>query len=422
MKSNYKRLGDFIEFYSVRAIELVENLDIESIRGISSISKSFIKTRANLVGVVADKYKVVTKDCFAYNPNTARMGDKIPIALNITKDIILVSSIYPTFRIEKTDKLDPEYLMMWFRRPEFDRYARYKSHGSAREVFDIDEMNELILPIPSIEKQQEIVREYKIIQNRIALNNQLITKLEETAQTIYKQWFVDFEFPDENRKPYKSYGGEMVWCEELGKALPKSWIPTKLGNMADVKTGPFGSALLNEQYILGGTPVITVEHIKKFEISDLNYPSVGKFDAKRLHAYSLKEGDIIFSRVGSVDLSAMVRRANEGWLFSSRMLRLRPDINKVHPIILSYYLRLPETRKLIISLSVGSTMPSINTQILKSIPFYSYPIYLGDNLVNIISPLDNQISIYHLENQKLSELKDLLLAKMTKVECKIGTY
>ena len=112
MTSNYKRLGDFIEFYNIRAIELDKNLDIESIRGISSISKSFIKTKANLVGVVADKYKVVTKNCFAYNPNTARMGDRIPIALNTTSEIVLVSSIYPTFKIVKTNELVPEYLII----------------------------------------------------------------------------------------------------------------------------------------------------------------------------------------------------------------------------------------------------------------------------------------------------------------------
>ena len=85
---------------------------------------------------------------------------------------------------------------MWFKRPEFDRYAIYKSHGTAREIFDWDEMYDVELPVPSIEKQQEIVAEYYAITNRIKLNEQLNQKLEETAQSIYKEWFVDFEFPD----------------------------------------------------------------------------------------------------------------------------------------------------------------------------------------------------------------------------------
>src|SRR5690606_7513786 len=101
---------------------------------------------------------------------------------------------YTVFKIIDETELNPEYLMMWFRRPEFDRYARFKSHGSARETFDWDEMLETELPIPSIETQREIVNEFHTISKRIALNEQLNQKLEETAQTLYKHWFVDFEF------------------------------------------------------------------------------------------------------------------------------------------------------------------------------------------------------------------------------------
>src|SRR5690606_15496148 len=85
----------------------------------------------------------------------------------------------------------PEFLMMWFRRPEFDRYARFKSHGSAREIFDWGELCDTLIPVPSIDMQKEIVKEYNVVQDRIALNNKLIQKLEETAQAVYKQWFVE---------------------------------------------------------------------------------------------------------------------------------------------------------------------------------------------------------------------------------------
>jgi type I restriction enzyme S subunit len=98
-------------------------------------------------------------------------------------------------------------------------------------------MCEVELPIPNIEKQREIVREYNIIQNRIALNNQLISKLEETAQAIYKQWFVDFEFPDENGKPYKSNDGKMVWCEELEKEIPEGWELIEINKLGHIKHG-----------------------------------------------------------------------------------------------------------------------------------------------------------------------------------------
>lgn len=218
MKLNYKKLGSYIKQVDIR------NSDnkIIYLRGVSSVYKCLIKSKANLIGTDMSKYKVVEKNQFVFNPNTARMGDKIPIALN-DENICIVSQIYPVFEITETNKLHPEYLMMWFRRPEFDRYARFMSHGSAREIFGWDEMCNTFLPIPSPEKQREIVAEYNVIQNRIKLNNQLIQKLEETAQAIYKQWFVDFEFPDEKRKPYKSNGGKMVFNEELDKDIPNGW-------------------------------------------------------------------------------------------------------------------------------------------------------------------------------------------------------
>ena len=180
MPSNYKRLGDYIQVVNIRNKDL-ENLPLMGL----SVSKVFFPTIANLVGTDMSTYKVVYKNQFTYIADTSRRGDKIAIALNDKYDKMLVSQAYTPFEVIYESKLLPEYLMMWFRRPEFDRYARFKSHGSAREIFDWNEMCETLLPIPTIEKQQEIVREYHTIQNRIALNNKLISKLEETAQIIY---------------------------------------------------------------------------------------------------------------------------------------------------------------------------------------------------------------------------------------------
>lgn len=98
-------------------------------------------------------------------------------------------------------------------------------------------MCDIELPIPSVEKQKELIEEYEAIENRIQLNKKLCATLEETAQTIYKHWFEDFEFPDENRKPYKSSGGEMVECDELGKEIPKGWKAGIVGDIYDFQYG-----------------------------------------------------------------------------------------------------------------------------------------------------------------------------------------
>lgn len=194
-----------------------------------------MQSKANTIGTDMSRYKIVAPQQFAFNPNTARMGDKIPIALNDLGESCIVSQIYPVFEIVDHSKLLPEYLMMWFKRPEFDRYARFHSHGSAREIFDWQDMCEVELPVPDIQTQQAIVDEYQTVQRKIALNEQLISKLEETAQTIYQQWFVNFDFPDENGNPYQSSGGEMEFSEELEKDIPKGWEVKELGEIADIK-------------------------------------------------------------------------------------------------------------------------------------------------------------------------------------------
>jgi type I restriction enzyme S subunit len=410
MRSNYDRIGNHI----VLVDERNKGLIVEKLLGLS-ISKQFIPSVANIIGTDMENYKIIRKNQFACSTMQVRRDKKMPVAL-LKEEEAIISQAYPIFQVKDESVISPDYLMMWFTRSEFDREACFHAVGGVRGSLEWEDFCDMQLPIPSIGKQREIVKEYNTIQERIRLNEKLIQKLEETAQAIYREWFVEFEFPDENGKPYKSSGGKMVWCEELGKEVPVGWEVKYLKDISEIKTGPFGSALLNEQYIKGGTPVITVEHIKDFKISNLDYPSVNIDDKKRLKAYSLLEGDIIFSRVGSVDLSALVQSENEGWLFSSRMLRLRPNKEKIHPILLSIFLKLKETRNLIINLSVGSTMPSINTEILAGIPFCYFPSFIGNKAHDVFVKIDKLLSIHYQENQKLSELKDLLLSKLATIE------
>lgn len=182
-------------------------------------------------------YKIVRRGQFAYGTVTSRNGDKISIALLDTYDNAIVSQAYKVFEIIDENLLLPEYLMMWFRRPEFDRYARFMSHGSTREVFDWSEMCDVELPIPDITEQRAIVDEYHVIQERIRLNETMISRLEDTAQALYRQWFVDYEFPDDSGKPYKSNGGEMEYSEELGKEVPKGWKIGKLESIMTISSG-----------------------------------------------------------------------------------------------------------------------------------------------------------------------------------------
>ena len=180
-----------------------------------------------------------------------------------------------------------------------------------------------------------------------------------------------------------------------------------LGELAIVQTGPFGSQLKNEQYITGGTPVVTVEHIKNFSIADFQYPSVSDDLRESLSKYKMKSGDILFSRVGSVDLSAYVKDYQEGWLYSSRMLCVRPK-KELFSRYLAYYFQLRAFRKYIIGIAVGATMPSINTSILKSIPIKYPPLEEQKAIAEVLSSLDDKIELLQKQNETLEALAQTL--------------
>lgn len=182
MKSNYKQLGHFIRQVDVRNTEGKK----ENLLGVS-VQKHFIPSIANTVGTDFSKYKVVKRGQFTYIPDTSRRGDKIGIALLENYEEGLVSNVYTVFEVIDEKKLIPEYLMMWFSRAEFDRYARFKSHGSVREIMDWDEMCKVELPVPTYKEQKKIVERYKTITKRIALKKQINDNLENQVSALYKQ-------------------------------------------------------------------------------------------------------------------------------------------------------------------------------------------------------------------------------------------
>ena len=149
--------------------------------------------------------------------------------------------------------------------------------------------------------------------------------------------------------------------------IPQDWRVETISSVADVKTGPFGSALHERDYVDDGTPIITVEHLSEHGIIHHNLPMISDADRSRLKSYGLRVGDIVFSRVGSVDRNALVRRKEDGWLFSGRLLRVRTLDNTTYPPYLSYHFHSEPFKRRVHSVAVGQTMASLNTQILKAV-------------------------------------------------------
>ena len=405
MKSSYKKLGPYIEPVN----QLNDGMEVEELLGISN-NKYFQNSHTNTIGIDLATYRVVRTGQFAYNRATTRNGDKISIALRQGDDCI-VSPSYRIFKSKDENDLNSEYLMMWFRRPEFDRYARFRSHGSAHEFFEWEQMTEVELPIPHITKQREIVKEYNTIQNRIALNQQLIQKLEETAQAIYREWFVEFEFPNENGKPYKSNGGEMVWNEELGKEIPEGWEAEKLGNIIESfsKTHSFKKDALiffNTSDILDG------EFLHNEYMSIYDMPGQAK--------KQIRKGDILFSEIRPNNKRySIVRVEADDYVVSTKLMVLRSKCNTFSAYRLYQFLT---DESFITELQQSAegrsgTFPQITfEEDLELKPF----LIADDRVEKIWNRFLN--SSYDLifskkdETKKLKELKELLLSRLATIE------
>ena len=399
MKSNYKKLGQFIQTVSIKNTDL----KITNLLGVS-ITKKFIPSIANTIGTDMSKYKVVKKNQFVYGSITSRNGDKISVAL-LEDDEAIVSTSYTVFEVIDKEELLPEYLMMWFRRAEFDRYARYMSHGSTREAFGWYEMCDVELPVPSIDKQKEIVKEYHTITDRIKLNEQLNQKLEDTAQAIYKEWFVDFEFPDENGKPYKSSGGKMVYNDELDMEIPQGWEVSSLSNIATYLNGlAMQKYETNEEEYL---PVIKIKELNQGYTDS----SSGRATIDIPKEYIINNGDIVFS--WSASLKVDIWCGGIGGL-NQHLFKVTSDkYNKWFYYIwtkyhLSEFIRIADGNK--------TSMGHIKREHLDNAKVL-IPTYMQfSKMDKIMNNILNGIILYKKEKLKLNQFKEILLSKMATIK------
>ena len=188
MKSNYRALSELIE----KVDERNDDGAITELIGVS-IDKCFIKSVANTNGTDLSKYKIIRKNEFAVSLMQVSRDSKIPVARLEDYEVAIMSPAYPIFRVKDTRKILPEYLDMWFKRPEFDREAAFIAVGGVRGSMPWEEFVKMKLPVPTIEKQLEIVNSYKAITERIALKQKINDNLLDSVQAIFRSWFVDYD-------------------------------------------------------------------------------------------------------------------------------------------------------------------------------------------------------------------------------------
>ncbi|MFZ4548742.1 MAG: restriction endonuclease subunit S [Bacteroidales bacterium] len=406
MKSNYKRLGNYIQEVKIRNTEL----KAKELLGIN-IDKFFMPSVANVIGTDMSVYKIVKKNQFACNRMHVGRDYRLPISMSKTDDEFMVSPAYDVFEIKDTETLYPEFLMMWFSRREFDRNAWFYTDADVRGGLHWKAFCDMQLPIPSITKQREIVKEYNVIQNRIVLNQQLIQKLEETAQAIYKRCFVDFEFPDEEGKPYKSNGGEMLWCEELGKEIPKGWEVKNLEEEVSIIRGasprPIEDFMSKDN---SGMPWVKISDATacstRYLFETNEYISLNGVSKSR----EVKVGTLILSNSASPGLPRIMMIdacVHDGWLIFNKYKRISKEI------LLEFLIY---NRQEIVSSSNGSVFNNLKTEILKQ-----YRITVPDKIVIeklsvVLNKLNNQLLIRAKYNQTLNSILELILSKLATIE------
>ncbi|MDD2287157.1 MAG: restriction endonuclease subunit S [Paludibacter sp.] len=395
MQKNYKPLGDFIQPIKVKN----SDLSAKELLGIN-VDKFFMPSVANIVGTDLSNYKVVNKNQFACNRMHVGRDYRIPIALSDREEPFMVSPAYDVFEIIDTSILHPDYLMMWFSRKEYDRNAWFYTDADVRGGLAWEAFCNMKFPLPSPEKQREIVAEYTTVNNRIELNNKLIQKLEETAQAIYKHWFVDFEFPDENGNPYKSSGGAMVYNEELDKEIPEGWENSILSKIATIIMGqsPVGESY-NEDAI--GVPLVNgpVEFGEYFTVKTKWTTEPKKY---------CKKNDLIFCVRGSTVGRHVI--ADDKYAIGRGVCAINSKY-QLHLLQLIKF-NLAEILKDV----TGSTFPNIDRMTLGN-----YPIIIGGDEIlkkfeEKLFPTNQMILLKSKENQMLSELKNLLLSKLATIK------
>jgi len=383
MKEGYRLLGDFIRQVDVRNTDGKE----ENLLGVS-VQKMFIPSIANTVGTDFTKYKVVKRGQFTYIPDTSRRGDKIGIALLTDYDEGLVSNIYTVFEVKDENELLPEYLMLWFSRPEFDRYARFKSHGSVREIMDWDEMCKVELPVPSIDKQRSIVKAYQTITERIELKRRINDNLDSTMQAIYKNYFVDFT-------PFKS---EPTCATKLGE-IPASWSVCKFCDLCDLLNG---RAYSQEELLDSG----------KYRVL-----RVGNFFTKNSWYYSDMElednkycypDDLLFCWSASFGLYIW---NDVKTIYHYHIWKI--DFSKTAPYYREYiFLYLKQELNKLSKEGHGSVMAHLTKSGVENLDIVSPPEEIIKQFHNSIIPFIEHKKLVEKEVQQLTELRESILSKM----------
>ncbi|MDO8675475.1 MAG: restriction endonuclease subunit S [Candidatus Omnitrophota bacterium] len=407
MKLNYNKLGQYIKEVNERNSDLA----ITKLIGVS-MEKTFISSVANIVDTDMSVYKILKKGQLACKLMSVGRDEKLPVDLYKNDEPAIVSSAYYVFEPIDNKILLSEYLFMWLCRPENDRYIGFISGGDVRGGISWETFCDIPIKVPHPAKQKEIVKEYNAIVKRIAFNSQFIQKLEETAQAIYKQWFVDFEFPNESRKPYRSNNGEMEFNEKLEREIPKGWKVDVISKLVTVKDGTHDSPEPTEV----GHPLVTSTHLNLYDLSLNETYNISAEDFNQANKRSkVDKHDILFSMIGTIGLVNYVLYDNINFAIKNVGLFKTSERKEVAEYIL-YFLKSDYLKLHIQSSLLGSTQNYVTLDFLRTIPILIPSNNIFIQFEECAGKIVNNIYLKVKENNALKTVKNLLLSKLATIE------
>lgn len=390
MKSNYKQLGELVDNFDRRN----KSLETSEVLGIS-IDKEFMPSVANTIGTDLSNYKLIHKNDFACNPMHVGRDERLPVSLYRKDNSAIVSPAYFMFRVKDEKEVLPEYLMLVFKRSDFDRNCWFRTDGSVRGGISWNDLCEIELPVPSITEQQKLVDAYNAIEKRIQIKKKINEKLEETAQAIFRMTFISLDDNDER--------------------IPSDWKQIPLENLTVVVTKGTTPTTVGYDFTNEG-----INFLKGESITDSHYFDFSKFDHideetnKALKRSIIKENDILFSMAGTIGKFAIINKSVLPANTNQAVCIIRCDSSKINPLYvysflignwhIEYY-----TRRI-----QEAVQANLSLENIKSLPI----IILDDNTKNNyerkIYPIFQEIFSNDKELQYLLQLKQLLVTQISK--------
>lgn len=371
--------------------ELVDRVDERNTEGeVSeligvSIDKCFIKSVANTNGTDLSKYKIIRKNDFAVSLMQVSRDSKIPVARLEEYDVAIMSPAYPIFRVKDESVIMPEYLEMWFKRPEFDREAAFIAVGGVRGSMPWEEFAKMKLPVPTIEEQRKIVRAYKIVADRITLKKRINDNLATQALTL----FSDFVSHRSKKLEQRKLGDVIASANTGGDAIQK--VP-----IVDYDTG-----------------------IKCARVGDITnareYASWAFCNASKsvYDNYKLQAGDILVTRTATLGITQYIAKDISA-VYNNGLIRLKVDDTNALSLYIYWAMKTSDFLNYINQMnSATSVRPNMKIDYLLNYQLSIPSIEEQTQFTNAVEPLMKAISLNNDEILKLSEFQAIILTTLS---------